>query len=496
MLCDESIGAALCRIALPIPEQLQQDWKKVILLTLARREEPVRKSGSIALAAYDAGYGLSPDELEQYPLYTLHALYIVVLTDNNEGLRSGIADAIGLLPAKTLEAYHTRICQLLYTIASGKAKLFDVDTRRNAMRSYAKVFQVIGSKMSIEEFHDMLDAMLSGFGDYTVDIHGDVGSRVRELVCGIGASCHLVATTQQQQQQQPHLSTLSEALQSDTARKDKSYRVHAAIAGQVLVTLLYKSDLEIAGRTQLTEAIPRDEAIEWISAEASLLTGIITSGSGMAGNVTGAAIKELTSYVCSLPRADEETSQENKWTADQLVELIQVIGTEHTDNERILQSLYEVLAAVLDAGFAQQLTESAKRLLLKMTNQRFVACRNVQKAKPCIQIYCGLMPEDISDPLWESVLRRLLDCLFHQSSRIRQNTSELLYLCLMGLGVDDIIEDEENNDGTVEECLLATQWDSPLTELKPVCLQLHHMLKVTPTDRLKKRMKLDMPNTS
>lgn len=68
------LAAVLGHIAWPISEQLQQNWKKVILLTLSRKEEPVRRSGSVALAAFDIGYGLAPSELEQYPF-----LYCIVI---------------------------------------------------------------------------------------------------------------------------------------------------------------------------------------------------------------------------------------------------------------------------------------------------------------------------------------------------------------------------------------------------------------------------------
>jgi hypothetical protein len=116
-------------------------------------------------------------------------------------------------------------------------------------------------EISIEEFNSMLDALISGLGDYTVDIHGDVGSWVREA--SMIAFEQVVIWLQQQ-----HPCSLSKALQSDTTRKEQIIsgilrqsveridRVRQT-AGQVLFTLLYKSDLEIAGRTQLTKAIPR-----------------------------------------------------------------------------------------------------------------------------------------------------------------------------------------------------------------------------------------------
>ncbi|RKP23649.1 hypothetical protein SYNPS1DRAFT_30597 [Syncephalis pseudoplumigaleata] len=150
--------------------------------------------------------------------------------------------------------------------------------------------------------------------------------------------------------------------------------------------------------------------------------------------------------------------------------MVAAISIEHKEDERVLLSLFEVLAAVLDAGFAQQLGEPAKRC-------------------------CGLLPCDAADPLRAPVLRRLLDCLFHVSPRIRQITAELLYLCFTGLDIDAMDDEASDMHAAIEECLLTTQWDLSLMELQPVCLDLHGMLKMELTDRLRKRMKF-APSTT
>jgi hypothetical protein len=62
---------ALGEVALPMSDELQAAWKTVALNALARTEEWVREYAGRAIAAFDAGYGLSDEEIEQYPLLSL-----------------------------------------------------------------------------------------------------------------------------------------------------------------------------------------------------------------------------------------------------------------------------------------------------------------------------------------------------------------------------------------------------------------------------------------
>ncbi|KAI9596740.1 armadillo-type protein [Syncephalis fuscata] len=457
------LAIALSHGAWPMTDELQQHWKQLIMDTLFRIEEWVRQSASKALAAFDSD----------------------AVSNHNLMIRSSLVDAIGWLKPKTLQQYQTQILQVLYSTAMAQNNPLDVETRRNGMKTYAKY-------MSPEDFDSMLDGMLSGLKDYTTNSHGDVGSWVREA--SMSSLEHVVLWLKQHASSSP----LSARLRSDTARIEQMIsgvlrqaveridRIRL-VAGQTIFSLLYKSDLEIPGRSKLTEAIPEEDVIEWILAETifsritpllslavyrkELFVGLITSAGGMTGSVTEVAIKEMVEYLRSLPKADKDTTLPTEWTIDQFVELAETVVVENNANERTLLPLYEVLAAILDTGLGQELNESTRRsTTITSDKSTAMSCRSIQKMKPCIQIYCGLLSNHADDPIRTLVWRRLLDCLFHTVSHIRRDTAEQLYLCLSGLDTDRVEESVDNDDDnlqatdantTLEDYLLMTEWYYP-----------------------------------
>ncbi|KAF7288586.1 TFCD-C domain-containing protein [Mycena chlorophos] len=451
-------------------------WRKLLEGGLKHRSATVQESAASALGAFCSLWGLLVRML------TLERTLIREMRKSGPAVQQSLGRVLG---AMDYDAFPTCLpdalsCLLDCVGVNATAKL-TVEARRNC---YAAVPQIVRNLVPRLEQHlsaatcnALVDAMLHGLEDYTIDERGDVGSWVR-IAClrGLTAFCEAVI---------PNASNLSAFEQYFPVEK-----YHAAVAG-VLKQGVERLDnvRQDAGdclQTLLALAPPavRDGG-EWTVRDLPLVNELFsTSESGWKDGAwlfpRAVRLLDVPQYrpallagmVLSLASRTESTQRP---VARALVDYSNALPLEARGGYSLLELTGDLLAraqinllansivvpvlqtfnVLLEADALQRLPKntqglSSLRELLAIATRNVARLKNVQRIQESMKIVSNLLriPE-----LFTQSVDGLAPFLRHQFPHIRLATSEYLYLVLQSVDVG-----QETDEA--EEVLLETEWSA------------------------------------
>lgn len=178
------IGAAHTATLTTSPDETQT-WEKVLNLALARPEEPVHSAAADAIASLGSSVDLTAkihSTIEAWP-------HLSVAQQQSNALLLGAVEYTAQAPFNAAIAHLIAIGQAGTKDAPNALHAVNIETRRNAADSLARAVLGLGDSFArvctAATLRSVVQAMLAGLNDYTMDQRGDVGSWVR-LGCIVG----------------------------------------------------------------------------------------------------------------------------------------------------------------------------------------------------------------------------------------------------------------------------------------------------------------------
>ncbi|KAJ7644104.1 TBCD protein [Roridomyces roridus] len=360
-----------------------------------------------------------------------------------------------------------------------------VEGRQNCYAAIPLILRAINPRLaqhvSAEAFTWLLDTMLHGLEDYTIDERGDVGSWIR-MAClrGLTASCEIIL---------PRAHTLPAFAAYFPA--DKYHSVVAGILKQGVERL--DNVRQVAGEClyALLRLAPPDvrNGHEWAPENLDILRELFCGESELTGWKDGARLfpkavrlLDITRYrhsvlaglVLSLGSKTEST---HRPVAASLVEYSTVLplaavpetgyslaaltsdllghARANLSSNSVVVPVLHTFNILLEAGALRRLLEDSQgetslRNLHAIVTRNVSRLKNVQRITESMKIVVNLL----SFPsLFELCVGSLHEFLAHEFPSIRASCAEYLYLVLQGADVG-----RETDE--VEEVLLETEWNS------------------------------------
>ncbi|KAJ7670233.1 TBCD protein [Mycena rosella] len=362
-----------------------------------------------------------------------------------------------------------------------------IEARRNCYAAIPQILLTVVPRLeqhvSAETFTSLLDAILHGLEDYTIDERGDVGSWIR-IAClrGLTAFCTILM---------PNASRLSEfeayfppskyhgiiggILKQGVERLD-NVRQDAGECFQVLVHLappevrnghewapkhlpllreLFTSETELMGWKDGAWLFPKAvRLLDIPQYRQSVLAGLVLSLGSKTESTQRPVGLSLVEYCRSLPlTADAEPGYSLVGLAH---DLLSHARTNFTSNGVVVPVL-QTFNVLLEADALRRLPEILRarpgslRDLLAIVTKNVARLKSIQRIHESMKIVVNML---VFPTLFERCVASLPDFLAHQFPSIRSDSGEYLYLILQGTDIG-----RETDE--VEEVLLETEWSAP-----------------------------------
>ncbi|KAG5648314.1 hypothetical protein DXG03_004886 [Asterophora parasitica] len=336
----------------------------------------------------------------------------------------------------------------------------NVEARRNCYQAIPRILSTVSGEisryLSPETVNSLYDALLKGLDDYSTDERGDVGSWIR-------VACIRSLTTVSELL----IRNASSLPALDTYLPPAKY--HEAISG-ILKQGVERLDnvRQTAGECflMLLELPPPAVNVS----DAWLLPGLPTLRELFSGESTGwneAAFlfpkavqflqqrplsNSLVSYAKSLP----VTGGGENYDLNTLVEELIARAKTNVASNAVVIPIIHTFNVLLEGDALIRLSEDARGIknlqqLLSITATGVARLKSVPRIQETMKLVVNFLP---FQPLFETIVPKLLDFLGHQFPSIRSSSAEYLYVFLQGA---DIGKDTDE----VEELLLETEWSSP-----------------------------------
>ncbi|CAG8736301.1 24921_t:CDS:10 [Gigaspora margarita] len=438
---------SLAKAGWPVTDEVLKKWKSIVYDLLSRKDEVGQEIAKHAVEALVEQYGIDKSEIDIYPsnkkkyliLFYCYLLFSFTL-------------ALGVIPYNKIpECLDCAIDSLILSTKIQETKIWnDPETRRNAIISLATILS------SKPVFDKIINAYFMGLEDYSTDQRGDVGSWVREACMnGFSEVCSLIALLDLNESDcEPWLSDelsikiFSNLLKQSVERIDKI----RSCAGRILLEFLYmkasSGDKEVylfnlPDREILQSILPKDEEIYWASPpdlypkmiklltlkeyRFNLLVGLVIAAGGINESLVRYSSSTLLDFANKLPITSMPLKDSSLSLLDFANELLNIFH-QNEKQDRISIPLLEVL-----------------------------------------DFLCGMT--SLGGIVRNRSLYQLLSLLVHSFPKIRRLTADQLYLTLAGS-----VEDESEEILNIEDILVNTDWDSPVSQLKELRNQLYPLL--------------------
>ncbi|KAJ7069814.1 TBCD protein [Mycena amicta] len=451
-------------------------WRKLLEGSLKHRNVAVQEAAAGALGAVSS-------------LVDCAKLFLRLIRELRKGgpaIQQNLGRVLGTMDYNAFPTCLPDALKCLFECIGVDASVkLTVEARRNC---YAAVPQIIRNLLPRLEQHisaatcnALLNAMLHGLEDYTIDERGDVGSWVR-MAClrGLTAYCGIVI---------PHASTLSRFAEYFPAE-----RYHDIVAG-VLKQGVERLDnvrqdagecfhalLELAPpgvqnghewsarqRPLLQELFPTDAFSEigwkdggWLFPRAvrlldvrryrpAVLAGLILSLASRTESTQRPVARALVEYSQALPLDADDAEYHLLGLGKDL------LGRARTNllSNNVVVPVLQTFNVLLEADVLLRLSEDSRGLsslqeLLAIVTKSVARLKNVQRIQESMKIVANMLR---IPALFAQSVDGLAYFLGHQFPHIRSATSEYLYLVLQSI---DLGRDTDE----VEEVLLETEWSA------------------------------------
>ncbi|KAF8208916.1 TBCD protein [Mycena galopus ATCC 62051] len=463
------------------------NWRKLLDFGLKHRTAPVQEAAAEAMGAVSrlVDCAVSVNRL----IRELRSGGFAV--QQNLGRVLGVID-YGAFPTCLPEAVR---CLLDCVGASTSGVKLGVEARRNCYAAIPQLLRTVVPRlpqhMTAETFNALLDALLKGLEDYTIDERGDVGSWVR-IAClrGLTAVCEILM---------PNAGTvlatsfdgyfpaakyhgivagvLKQGVERlDNVRQDAGECFQALLRqalpdvrngnredwapkGLPLLRELFASETEteVIGWKDGARLFPKAVRLLDISAyRPSVLAGLVLSLGSKTESTQRPVGLSLVEYSKSLPLAGD-VSAEAKLGYNLVAlagDLLAHARSNFTSNAVVVPVL-QTFNVLLEADALRRLTEDSKGET-SLQDLLSVVSRNVARLKsiPRIHESMKIVVNMLAFPtLFKRCVASLPDFLAHAFPSVRSDASEYLYLVLQGTDIG-----RETDE--VEEVLLETEWSS------------------------------------
>ncbi|KAF8158379.1 TBCD protein [Crassisporium funariophilum] len=443
-------------------------WRKIIDVGVKHRASSVQEAAADAMAA------------------------ISNLADSSEDL---IKELRGGLPI--LQQSLARILSVINydkhpdTLPQAIAHLLDgakatskanIETRRSCFQAMPRIMTLVSphliKHMSSDTVNALVDALLGGLDDYTIDERGDVGSWVR-IVCVQGLTSisellfHLAPSIPDLESYFPphkYHAIAAGILKQGVERLD-NVRQEAGICfmkllgtslsidqgerwrlpGYSMLVELFTSGSDQSGWNDGNWLFPRAFRLLEISEyRKSILSGIVISIGSKTDSIQRPVGNSLVQFAKRLPLAPCST------TGYSLLELVvDLIGhaKAHMTSNAVVLPVFQTFNLLLEADVLRQLPNEqlgmqSLKTLLHMSSQNVDRMKSVHRIHEAMKIVVNLLT--FEQPRKEKA-SLLCNFLAHPFPRVRADTAEYLYNLLQSADLG--FETDE-----IEEILLDTEW--------------------------------------
>ncbi|KAF5389176.1 hypothetical protein D9757_003527 [Collybiopsis confluens] len=360
----------------------------------------------------------------------------------------------------------------------------NVEARQTCYEAIPLVLQNIVTQVShlltSDTASSLLDVLLDGLDDYSVDERGDVGSWIRiTCVKGLGTVAEtFIKSAQDVENFQNYFSpvkyheSVKGILKQGVERLDNVRQE----SGRTFSKLLSLPPPGIQGSERWTiqnsdfirQLLVTGEGIGWndanwlfprvvqvLEVEAyrkSVLLGLITSVGSLTDSTHRPVSASLVFYVRSLPLRSRETS---KYDLLSFVDDLYAHAKTHSTSNSVVIPVFQVFNILLE-GDAIRLLESDKEGLDLLWRIFSLASRYVDRIKSVKRLHQSMriVVHLLSfSELYGKCVQALPSFLSHQYPSVRSDTAEFLYISLQSMELDRETDEAEN-------ILLETEWFS------------------------------------
>ncbi|KAI0061711.1 TBCD protein [Artomyces pyxidatus] len=369
-------------------------------------------------------------------------------------------------------------------LASPK-RMQNIEARRNCFTSMTSILTLVAPQLQDylkpTDVCTIMEALIGGLEDYTLDERGDVGSWVR-IACIQGlTTCSLALIAQagtlanfaDYLPAARYLLVVAGILKQGVERLD-NVRQQAGehflkllsnplplipdaeywrIRGEPLMQELFLSDTPV-GWQDSSWIFPRAVRLLEISEyRRGILTGLLLSIGSKTHSTQLPVSNSLIEYARSLPLADGEKQHYDlvSFVHDAIAQAKTNLGS----NNNVIPVL-QLFNLLLEADVLDRLVEDPANLkslqaLLSMTSRGVSKLKNVQRIQECMKVVINLLT---LPAMYDACVMKLPEFISHPYPTIRAAAAEHLYLVLQ---TRDLGRDTEE----AEELLLETEWLSP-----------------------------------
>ncbi|EFN80055.1 Tubulin-specific chaperone D [Harpegnathos saltator] len=464
------------------------DWQKLLEECLSHEVSAVKSKAAEAHASFFVEYYVDID----YERNAVVNRYLESLRSSNQSVRIGFAQAIGHFPLFVVrERVKDIIEALMMCIDISASTLKWAESRKEALHSLTMICQTLG----IDEadkwqsfMPDLYNCYLLALKEYTIDSRGDIGAWVREAaMIGLHILTNLVS-------QAKLSSILNENLMACIIGGIAQQAVERidgirAQAGTVFSALIHSEPPlpNIPYHDELKAIFPLNEckeSIEWRMESATfprfikmlsfppykinLLRGIIFSVGGLSESLVKYSSVSLFTY---LQEIDEAGLKD-------ICEKILSIFEESHKNERMITSMLAFLDRLLSSGCIQSILDDADNTIseriLTLLKHEIKYSSNMKLLISSINVFCQLL--QARGPIAKRAFCQLSIFLCHKYTCLRKTTAVRTYEALTLYGEEMDITEEDLADILTK--LNATDWEQPITDLRPIRNHLCELMKV------------------
>ncbi|XP_076122630.1 tubulin-specific chaperone D [Alosa pseudoharengus] len=476
---------------------LIDDSLKSLHLFSSGAKQGIKEAAVSALASLcNEYYQLEPGMADTQMQEVLVSQYIEALKSPEVLTRCGCALALGSLPRFIIRTKLQQVLEGLQQACTVSQK--DVgftEARRDAATALAQVCVTVGvdaegspdSVLCAANIQQVYSTLLNCMGDYSMDSRGDVGSWVRAAaMTSLMEVTLLVASSAPDLLSPGIVQRMMCCVAQQAAEKIDRYRAHA---GSVFLRLLHSQDPavpHIPHQEELRSIFPAAEAsyLNWNAASQAFshitrllrlqtyqyhtLLGLTVSVGGLTESTVRFSSQSLFDHLRGI--------QQDAVALGQFGDTLLRIFKDHLRNDRVSVPLLKMLDQMLANGCFELFTSEDNHPfcldLLALCKEEMKRSKDVQKLRPGIAVYCGMI--QFQGSVRKSVLLQLLMLLCHPFPVIRKTTASQVYEML--LTYDDAVDPEVLDD--VMTLLSDTNWESNLETVRGHRNQLCDWLKV------------------
>ncbi|XP_014602636.1 PREDICTED: tubulin-specific chaperone D [Polistes canadensis] len=465
------------------------DWQNLLEECLSHEVSAVKLKAAEAHTDFFTEYYANLDPA----IYnTVVNRYLDNLKSNSQVVRIGFAQAVGHFP---LFIKKTRVKDIIEALIEcthiSDNTLKWAESRKEALHSLTMIIQTLNiNEAGVWQLFapQIYNCYLFALKEYTIDSRGDIGAWVREAaMTGLHVLTNLIL-------QANLLSLLNESLMTNIISGIAQQAVERidgirAQAGIVFSALIHSEPSlpNIPYHSELKNIFPLSEckdSIEWRMESVtfprfikmlefppytmSLLRGIIFSVGGLSESLVKYSSVALFTYLKEI----------NEKSLKDLCDKMLIIFEESHKNERMITSILAFLDRLLSSGSIQIILDDPnsdipERILL-LLKQEIKYTTSTKLLISSINVFCQLL--QVHGFIGKRAFCQLSIFLCHKYKCLRKVTAIRTYETLTLYGEEMDLSEEDLASILTE--LNGTDWERPVTELRPIRNHLCELMKV------------------